>query len=507
MLTKQQITDKYGKASSRYSALLTARQSHEGTWRDCAALTLPYVFPEANEGNTTFRETPYNSIGPKAVNSLASKLLLALLPQTGNFFRLLPYKEEMDKLEVEEQREVDKELSQLERDITERISIQGLRVPLIEAIKSLVVTGNTLLYKIPGGSFKIFSPYDYVVQRDYAGDTMEIVIKESISKRTLPKEVQDQLKDKFASSSRNGDKPEDEVDIYTVIVRKDSSNWCAYQEAGDLILDSSIVEYKDELLPYMPLRWTSVPNEDYGRGQVEQVLGDLRSLEGLTQLLVEGTSVMAKTIFGLVPGSMTKLDDLKRAANGDVIVGNLETDITTMRVDKNNDFAIPAQLKQELETSIGKAFLSFTNTVRDSERTTAVEVRATQAELQSTLAGPYAIIAQELQLPLLRLELAEINSKILKMVTPSIVTGTSAISREQDLENLNYMAQTIAAFGETGLQYFNMAGYLTSLATALGIDPELIVKSKESMQAEQAQRVQEDQQMQANQPQEGGQPV
>lgn len=508
MIKPLEITAKYGQASSRYSTLLTRRSSHEGIWRDCSELTLPYVFPIENHGGQDFRPTPYNSIGAKSVNSLASKLLLALLPPTGNFFRLLPYQEEMNKLSTEEKRQVDNELSQLERDITERISLQALRVPLYEAIKTLIVTGNVLLYKIPDGSFKVFSPYEYVVQRDYAGDVMEIVIKERIAARILPQAVQDQIQIETASSSNNSTKPEDEVDIYTVICRKDATSWESWQEASDVVLDTTIIEYKTDTLPYLPLRWTSVFNEDYGRGLVEQILGDLRSLEGLTQMLVEGTGAMAKVVFGHKPGAQTQLEDLLNAANGDVIEGDLEKDITTLKVDKSADFQIPYKLLQDLTASIGQSFLTFTNTVRDSERTTAVEVRATQSELESVLGGTYSVLAQELQLPLLKLELAEINSKVLKIVTPSIVTGLSAISRERDLQNLNYMAQTLAQFGETGLQYFNMSGYLTSMATALGIDPEVIVKSQEQIQQEQQQAAQQEaamaQAQQQPQPQQGG---
>lgn len=499
-----ELKKKYGNGSARYSALLTRRTSHEGVWRDCARLTLPYVFPEENTSGLDFRPTPYNSVGPKAVNALSSKLLLALLPPTGNFFRLLPYQEEMDKLGTEEKRQVDKELSQLERDINERISIQALRVPLNEALKSLVVTGNSLVYKIPDGTFKVFSPYSYVVQRDYSGEVMEIVIKERIAKRILPKDVRDQIDTDVSSSSNNASKPEDEIDIFTIVARTSEDSWTAWQEAGEVIIESSVVEYKTATMPYLALRWTSVPNEDYGRGLVEQVLGDLRSLEGVTQMLMEGTGVMAKTVFGLKPASSTKLEDLNNAANGDIISGDLEGDLTVLKVDKSADFQIPYKLLNDLTNSIGQAFLVFSSTVRDSERTTAVEVRATQAELESVLGGTYSVLAQDLQLPLLRLELDEINSDVLKLVTPSIVAGVSAISRERDLQNLNYMAQALAQFGDVGLQYFNVSGFITSMATALGIPPELVVKSQEQMQAEQQQQAQMQQQQAMQQQAQGG---
>lgn len=52
-----------------------------------------------------------------------------------------------------------------------------------------------------------------------------------------------------------------------------------------------VVEYSDHnKFPYIPLRWTAISGENYGRGLVEQYLGDFRSLEGLYQLLIESSS-------------------------------------------------------------------------------------------------------------------------------------------------------------------------------------------------------------------------
>ena len=46
-------------------------------------------------------------------------------------------------------------------------------------------------------------------------------------------------------------------------------------------------KFKKDRLPYQALRMIRVDNEDYGRGYVEEFLGDLKSLEGLSQSLVE----------------------------------------------------------------------------------------------------------------------------------------------------------------------------------------------------------------------------
>ena len=493
-----ELKKKYGDASAKFTRLDRAKGSKYTTWEQCSLLTLPYLFPRMGWTEQSILVTPYNSIGPAAVNNLASKLLLALLPPTGNFFRLIPYSEDIAKLNADQQTELDKELSKLEQDINMLISIQALRVPLFEAVKLLIVTGNALLYKVKGGSFKVYNPRFFCIDRDYVGNPMNILIKEKIDVRLLPED----FKDDNLDVTDNGDDEEvTERDIYTCVYRESKDKWIAYQEVNNKILESTIVEYDNETLPYIPLRWTNVHNEDYGRGLVEQYLGDLRSLEGLSQMIVEGGSILAKTIFGLRPASTTQLQDLSDAKNGDFIVGDLEKDVTTLRVDKGADFNVPFQLIQNIEQRLGKAFLMFTSAIRDSERTTSAEVRATSAELESTLGGVYSVIAQDLQLPLLRILLDEVEPKALKFTEPSVVTGAAAISRERDLQNLNYMLQTLAQLGPEVLQqYFKIDGYITEVATALGLDPDKVVKSAEQRQAE-AQQMAQAQQQQAMQQQ------
>ena len=49
-----------------------------------------------------------------------------------------------------------------------------------------------------------------------------------------------------------------------------------------------------------------VDGEDYGRSYVEEYLGDLVSLEGLTKAIVEGASASAKTLFMVSPNGTTR---------------------------------------------------------------------------------------------------------------------------------------------------------------------------------------------------------
>ena len=109
--------------------------------------------------------------------------------------------------------------------------------------------------------------------------------------------------------------------------------------------------------------------------------------------------------------------------------------------------------------------------------------------MDEALGGTFAVLALELQLPLIRIMLDEVEPRALKVTEPSIVTGASAISRERDFQNLNVMLQSIAQLGpEVINQYLKIDGYLMQVATSLNIDANAIVRSPKEIQAIQQQQ-------------------
>lgn len=498
----------YGTGKAWYTLNEHSRTSLEGEWRDCAQLTLPHIFPVETQDESAILPSPYNSIGPSSVNTLASKLLLALLPPTGVFFRLLPDKDAVKGIAEAEMKKLDSELSKVENDVVEYINQKALRVPVYEAIKLLIITGNVMLYKVPNGGIKVFSPYQYVVQRDYVGNALTQCIKEQVALRSLPQKVQTLLEENTEDGevspvvSGSTSTEIQKVDIYTMIVRTSADKYTVWQEINGMIVEGTVKKYTSDTLPYITLRWTTVNNEDYGRGLVSQYMGDLRSLEGLTQTIVEGAGISSMHLFGLKPGSTLQVEDLNNAQNGEFVLGDLEREVSVLQVNKGADLQVPLALMAQLEQRIAKAFLSLSGQVRDSERTTATEVRATAAELESTLGGVFSVLASEFQTPLITIILKEMTPEVLKFTVPSITTGISAISRERDYQNLNVMLQSITALGpEVIAQYLNVPAYLGQIATSLGMSADDIVKSQEQrqqeqQQAQQAAAAQQQQQMQ-----------
>ena len=152
----QDIIDEVS-AKERFNKLDSDRASVLTRARDCSALTIPSILPADGHTETSSLDTPYQALGARLVNNLASKLLLSLLPPNTSFFRLIVSDEVKDTLSQAPGQEnpevggalseVEAKLVQVEQQILKQIEREALRVPTFEAIKSLIVTGNALCYK------------------------------------------------------------------------------------------------------------------------------------------------------------------------------------------------------------------------------------------------------------------------------------------------------------------------------------------------------------------------
>ena len=182
------------------------------------------------------------------------------------------------------------------------INASSDRVVVHEAVRHLIVGGNALIYMGKEG-LKHYPLNRYVVNRDGNGNVIEIVTKEKISRKVLGDVLQEPLPNHVG---REGASDQD-VEVYTY-VQLDSKNgrWSWHQEAFDKVIPGTKSTAPKNASPFLVLRFNTVDGEDYGRGRVEEYLGDLKSLEALSQALVEGSAVAAKVVFLVSPSSTTK---------------------------------------------------------------------------------------------------------------------------------------------------------------------------------------------------------
>ena len=291
-----------------------------------------------------------------------------------------------------------------------------------------------------------------------------------------------------------------DVEVYTYVRLDKNGRWVWHQEAFDKILPGSRSTAPKNTSPWLVLRFNTVDGEDYGRGRVEEFLGDIRSLEGLSQALVEGSAAAAKVVFLVSPSSTTKPKTIADAGNGAIVQGRPD-DVGVIQVGKTADFRTAAEQMQNLERRISDAFLVLQ--VRQSERTTAEEVRLTQMELEQQLGGLFSLLTVEFLIPYLNrtLHILQRNKELPRipkdMVRPQIVAGVNALGRGQDQQSLVSFIQTLAqTMGpEVMAQFLDPGEYIKRLAAAQGIDVLNLVKSAETMDQERQAQQQQAMQM------------
>ena len=482
------------KARERYSQLESDRAQFLDVAVEASELTLPYLVTrdELYTGKKTLLQ-PYQSVGAKAVVTLAAKLMLALLPPQTAFFKLQIRDDKIgEEIDAETRSELDLSFSKIERNIMEFIAASNDRVVVHQALKHLIVSGNALIFMGKDG-LKHYPLNRYVVNRDGNGNVLEIITKERISRKVLGIELP------TPPTHPNGDygSKEDDAEVYTCVkMDENSGRWMWHQEVDDTVIPASRSTAPKNSSPWLVLRFNTVDGEDYGRGRVEEFIGDLRSLDGLSQSLVEGASVASKVIFLVSPSATTKPGTLAKAGNGAIIQGRPE-DVGVVQVGKTADFQTAANLAQQIEKRILEAFLVMN--IRNAERVTAEEVRLTQLELEQSLGGLFSLLTVEFLIPYLNrtLLILQRTNQIPRLpkdvVRPKIVAGINSLGRGQDNEALTRFIGTVAqTLGpEALLQFIDPSEAIKRLAAAQGIDVFNLVRTPEQLQQLKEQRAQE----------------
>ena len=486
-------------ARERYNELVTDRRQFLDKAVDCSKLTLPYLIQDDTSSRPTHEvlNIPWQSVGAKCVVGLAAKLMLAILPPQSSFFKLQVREDKLgEELPPDAMSELELSLSKMERMVMDYIAASNDRVVIHQALKHLIVGGNALLFMSKDG-IKNYPLTRYVVNRDGNGNVLEIVTKELISRDVLGYDLPKKQPNTGIDESNAGTHTDD-VEVYTC-VKLENGRWVWYQEVEDMIIPGSRSTAPKNASPWLVLTFNSVDGEQYGRGRVEEFLGDLKSLEGLSQALVEGAAAASKVIFLVSPSSTTKPATIAKAGNGAIVQGRAE-DVQVVQVGKTADFSTAANMSQTIERRLLEAFLVMN--VRNAERVTAEEVRLTQLELEQQLGGIFSLLTTSFLIPYLDRTLLvlqrtnELPKLPREVVRPTIVAGVNALGRGQDREALTMFMGTIAQTvgPEALMNFINPLEAIKRLAAAQGIDVLNLVKTNEQLAEEKEQAMQMQQQ-------------
>ena len=493
-------------AAARYQQLVTGRDPYLQRARDCSKVTIPTLIPDAGDKDRGSLKTPYQSLGARGVNYLASKLLITLFPPNSAFFKLeiddlvLRTTEGGDQLKAE----FDSALVNVEHAVMSALETANGRASMHEAFKHLLVGGNVLLYVAEDG-IKVIHLNRFAVCRDPMGHVTEIVVEEEVYPEVLPEGFLNETETENEESP--GYASQKTVKLYTYIeYEQGKCHW--YQEAKGKEIPGTHGMCDEDVSPWIPLRFNRVDGEEYGRGYVEEYYGDLLALESLYQSVLEGSAAAAKILFLVNPNGTTRPRTLANAPNGAIVQGNAN-DVTVIQSQKAQDLGIASSTIDRIEGRLQFAFLLNTAIQRPGERVTAEEIRYMSQELEAGIGGLYSILTQELQLPLVR-RLMHVMRKQRKLppfpkgeggkalVNPKPVTGLEAIGRGDDRNKLIDFITTVGqTLGPEVLQkYINVDEALRRLANSESIDTTNLVKTKEQLDAEAAAAQEEQQAMQ-----------
>ena len=476
-----------------YLKCSSERNSYLERGRDASALTIPTILPE--EGTSAHRRyaTPYQSVGARGVNNLASALLLSLLPPNAPFFRLHLDEEterDIEALEPKILTEIEDSLAHVERSVMDEIERSGIRTGLFDAVRHLVVTGNALLYFPDGGNMRVVHLDRYVVKRCPLGNVRTVVLYESVSPSMLPEDIRPVAGDETSY--------DDFIDMYTGMFTRNDGKIEVFQEINGVEVEGSRRELDPEDAPFIPLRMSRVDGENYGRGYVEQYIGDLQSLEGLSKAIVEGSAAAAKVLFLVNPNGTTRARTLSESPNGAIREGSAN-DISVVQSQKAQDFSVALNTMRDIQERLSYAFLLLEGSIRNADRVTAEEVRLVTQAVERQLGGIYSIMSRELSLPMVNLVMKKMKkdgslpSIPDDKIKPVIITGIEALGRGNDLNRLDtYLAGIGQLLGPQVLQqYVDVSEYLKRRALALGIDTKGLVRTQEELaQMQQAQQEQ-----------------
>lgn len=452
--------------------------------------TIPKIFPSTNRvQDVESLAQDFQSLGAQSVNNLCNKFIQALFPAGKPFFRLdftteQKQKFERDGVPAAAIARLQAPLAVAEVDASLELDKRSIRSRLYYLLKLLIITGNALMI-MDSDNMRVLSLRNYVTIRDKQGAVAEMVIREKVHKDALTPQV-------LALVTGHPDFKPDKDDYfyeYSWIKRTADGRWSEDRWVCDIKLPAQFSStYTKKSMKYHAVTWDLAEGDDYGTGLVEDYEGDFTALSMLSQATVHAAILASEFRWLVNPMGQTTVDDFAKSANGSALPGS-EKDITLVRSGVENNLQTNIALQKIYIERIGAGFLLQSALIRDSERTTAYEIRKVAEDLEGGLGGAFSRIATDLQIPVamwtMRLTKRSIDNG---GVEPVIITGIAALSRIADRDKLIVLAQGLSALNSVPplvLQRLKLSSWIAGLCAGEGINPDSYVQTDEEFAAEQ----------------------
>ena len=486
--------------ADRFRILDSLRVSKLERSRYCSSLTIPSVLPPEGWNEQSQLPQPYSSVAARGVTAMASRMLSALLPLNDAPF----FKFELSS-GMQPEVEIDSYLNNLSYQVYNKISSGNLRESIYQILQHLIVVGDVMVILEDDMNIRLIRIDRFVVRRNVSGEINEVIYKEY---ETVEEDQDNQ--DILFSSSLDADNKQGYKSLYTRLTKNEDDVWNSVTEDTE----GQVTNSGEFTVPnFIVLRWASIAGENYGRSHCEDMIGDIKALEGFTEGLING--ITASSIFWMAvdPTGMAEVDDINGTPTGGWVSArpneiHVVSPATTMNPQINHTQNGVNLLRQE----IGRAFLLDSASMPQGERVTATAVRMIGQELEHVLGGAFSSIARDLMRPLvarvvfLMTAEGEVDQRLEEMfsedgglINVDIVTGLQALSRDSDLHKLMQMGEMVRNLPEAAAMMFRWDQYGKALITSLGFNSDIWIKSEEQVREEQMKLAQAQGQMQSAQ--------
>ena len=497
----------------RYKALEQDKSFFIETAKECCRYTIPtlLMYFEDSKYRQHRIDYPYQCLGANGISNLASKLLTALTPSNLPFFKFMISDYNLIKERSQELADfkvvVENMLSDYALQVTDLIKTSNDTSFLYEMWQLLLVSGNVLIRDPDDNSnIRVYSLRDYCVRRDRAGTPIEIILRENISPDVLPKETVEQIRLKLNMPSEDKDLPSDkekeqeDYNIYTYC-KREQDKWYIHQEIKGIIIEGTEQVVPLDACPFIALRIFNGAGEDYSRSYVSNYLGDLKSLDGLSQASIEAAAMISRHILLVDPTGLTDKDDVAEALNGETIDGR-PSDVSFLQAQKGYDLRTVSEEASKIEQRLNRAFLVTNGMIRDAERVTREEIREVAREIEEALGGLYSTCSHTFQVPYLKRKLYKLRKmKLLppldNNIKPVIVAGFEALGTNSEKDNLiEFITYAKDLTGGNLSSVFKPNNLIKKVASIMSInldgliytDEELAQQKAEAAQAQQMQQ-------------------
>ena len=473
--------------------------------REHASFTIPHLLPPEGRVTEQALDVPYSSLPAEGINSLSSRIMSVVFPLNGqSVFEILL--EQAFVPQGQDTTDLSASFTRFEKSVMDRLAPSNLRSTINLAYKHMLTLADCLVTMDDDFNFRLFRADQYVITRKYEGDWVELVIQEMIDPslhkelvggqpdETLkPMGIDDPKQHTSSPFGASGGHKRFEP-LYTKV--------CKDPKTGGVVITQefrghSVGETVTQEVPsYFPMRWQAIAGEDWGVSLIEDMFGDVRSLDSISKGLIDGIVLNAEYRWGINPAGLTEMQDVLDSVNGDWIAA-VQSDIFPLQFQNAAQVGMALQAKNDAGRDMGRRFLMNTAVQPQGERVTARQVSILAQELEGQLGGVLSQSGREVQEPIIRRTIAVMAMK--KLIPKEVIeeltdkkgglklrirAGLEILNREAEREKLSQAIQDMRNLPDQALRVFKFEAIAKDWWESMGLESAGRIKTAEELAQE-----------------------